>query len=204
VTSRWSRLPGTARGSSYAARFDQLAARGHDVHGEASFCARLVPVGARVLDAGCGTGRVAVRLSELGYDCSGVDLDEDMLRVAKERGPNVPWVAADLASPDLGTSLGTASYDLVVAAGNVFPFLAEGTEAAVVANLAALLRPGGLLVSGFGVEATHLPRSAAPVPLSSYDAWCTDAGLTLDARYANWDGDAYTGGGYAVSVHRRA
>ena len=74
MTSRWSRLPGAARGSSYAARFDQLAARGHDVHGEASFCARLVPDGARVLDAGCGTGRVAVRLSELGYECTGVDL----------------------------------------------------------------------------------------------------------------------------------
>jgi SAM-dependent methyltransferase len=203
VTSRWSRLPGTARGSSYAARFDQLAARGHDVHGEASFCAGLAPVGARVLDAGCGTGRVALRLSELGYDSTGVDLDEDMLRVAKERGPHVPWVAADLASPDLTTTLGTASFDLVVAAGNVFPFLAEGTEAPVVANLAALLRPDGLLVAGFGLDHTHLPRSAAAVPLSSYDAWCADVGLRLDVRYATWDGDAYAGGGYAVSVHRR-
>jgi SAM-dependent methyltransferase len=204
VTSRWSRLPGTARGSSYAARFDQLAAKGHDVHGEASFCARLVPAGARVLDAGCGTGRVALRLSELGYDCTGVDLDEDMLRVAKERGPQVPWLAADLATPDLATTLGGASYDLVVAAGNVFPFLAEGTEASVVANLAALLRAGGLLVAGFGLDGTHLPRSAAPVPLASYDAWCADAGLSLETRYATWDGDPYTGGGYAVSVHRLA
>jgi SAM-dependent methyltransferase len=202
VTSRWSRLPGTARGSSYAARFDQLAAKGHDVHGEASFCARLVPAGARVLDAGCGTGRVALRLSELGYDCTGVDLDEEMLRVAKERGPQVPWLAADLAAPDLATTLGGASYDLVVAAGNVFPFLAEGTEASVVANLAALLRAGGLLVAGFGLDRTHLPRSAAPVALSHYDAWCADAGLSLETRYATWDGDAYTGGGYAVSVHR--
>ena len=203
MTSRWSRLPGTVRGSSYAARFDQLAAKGQDIHGEASFCARLVPDGARVLDAGCGTGRVALRLSELGYDCTGVDLDEDMLRVAKERGPHVPWVAADLAAADLTTALGTASFDLVVAAGNVFPFLAERTEASVVSNLAALLRPGGLLVAGFGLDHAHLPRSAAQVPLSSYDAWCADAGLILDARYATWDGDPYTGGGYAVSMHRR-
>lgn len=204
MTSRWSRLPGTARGSSYAARFDHLAARGHDVHGEASFCARLVPIGARVLDAGCGTGRVALRLSELGYNCTGVDLDEDMLRVAKERGSHVPWVAADLASPDLPTLLGTASYDLVVAAGNVFPFLAEGTEAPVLSNLAAVLRPDGLLVAGFGLDHTHLPRSAAAVPLASYDAWCAAAGLILQARYATWDGDPYAGGGYAVSVHRPA
>src|SRR6478752_1519362 len=123
MNSRWSRSPGAARGSSYAARFDQLAASGHDVHGEATFCAGLIPPGSRVLDAGCGTGRVAMRLAELGYDCTGVDLDEHMLQVAKERGPQLPWVAADLASPDLPTLLGNASFDLVVAAGNVFPFL---------------------------------------------------------------------------------
>lgn len=203
MTSRWSRLPGTARGSSYAAQFDQLAAKGHDVHGEASFCARLLPDGGRVLDAGCGTGRVALRLWELGYDCAGVDLDEDMLRVAKERGPHLPWIAADLAAPDWATTLGAASYDLVVAAGNVFPFLADGTETSVLANLAKLLRPGGLLIAGFGLDHTHLPKSAAPVPLASYDAWCASAGLTLDARYATWDSDSYAGGGYAVSVHHR-
>lgn len=203
MTSRWSQASDTARGSSYAARFDQLAASGHDVHGEASFCARLVPVGSRILDAGCGTGRVALRLAELGYDCTGVDLDQDMLRVARERGPDLPWIAADLASPDLTTILGATSYHLVVAAGNVIPFLAEGTEASAVTNLAALVRPAGLLVAGFGLDDSHLPRSAAAIPLSSYDAWCTDAGLTLEARYATWDGDPYTGGGYAVSVHRK-
>ena len=205
MTSRWSREPGAARGSSYAARFDQLAADGHDVHGEASLCARFVPAsGHQILDAGCGTGRVALRLSELGYDCTGVDLDEDMLRVAMERGPQLPWIAADLASAELPTLLGAANYDLVVAAGNVFPFLREGTEASVVSNLAAALRPDGWLIAGFGLDGVHLPRSAAQVPLSSYDAWCADAGLTLEERYATWDGEPYSGGGYAVSVHRRA
>jgi SAM-dependent methyltransferase len=202
--SRWSRVAAESRGSSYAARFDRLAASGHDVHGEASFCAGLVPVGSRILDAGCGTGRVELRLAELGYDCTGVDLDADMLQVAKDRGPDLPWLTADLASPDLPVVLGSASYHLVVAAGNVFPFLAEGTEPRVLANLAALLREGGLLVAGFGLDGRHLPRAAATVPLSSYDTWCADAGLVLQARYATWEGDPYEGGGYAVSVHQRA
>jgi 2-polyprenyl-3-methyl-5-hydroxy-6-metoxy-1,4-benzoquinol methylase len=202
VSSRWSRTPETGRGSSYAARFDRLAASGQDVHGEATFCAGLVPPGSRILDAGCGTGRVALRLAEIGYDCTGVDLDEDMLQVAKERGPHLPWVAADLASGELPTLLGNAEFDLVVAAGNVFPFLAEGTEPVVVANLAALLRPGGLLVAGFGLDARHLPATAAQIALPSYDALCADAGLILQARYATWGADPYEGGGYAVSVHR--
>ena len=202
MTSRWSAATGAARGASYAARFDQLAAAGHDVHGEASLCASLVPPGSRVLDAGCGTGRVALRLLELGYDCTGVDLDEHMLAVARERAPDRRWITADLSSPALAERLGRGAFDLVVAAGNVVPLVAEGTEAAVVANLAAVLAPGGRLVAGFGLDAAHLPSGAALVDLAEYDEWCAAAGLEREARYATWEREAYTGGGYAVNVHR--
>jgi SAM-dependent methyltransferase len=196
--SRWSMAADAARGSRYAARFAELAASGADVHGEARLCASLVPVGARVLDAGCGTGRVAVRLAELGYDCVGVDLDPAMLAEARRAAPGVPWVQADLASFDL-----RREFDLVVTAGNVIPFVAAGTEAAVVARLAAHLRPGGLLVSGFGLDARHLPPAGAPVDLAEFDGWCTVAGLERQARFATWDGAPYDDGGYAVSVFRR-
>ena len=60
---KWAETAGADRGSRYAARFERLAAQGHDVHGEADFCAALITPGARVLDAGCGTGRVAIRLA---------------------------------------------------------------------------------------------------------------------------------------------
>src|SRR5687768_2177284 len=96
--SRWSELTGGAEGRAYAARFDALAAGGVDIHGEATFCERLRPPPARILDAGCGTGRVAIRLAERGYDCVGVDLDASMLEVARERAPHVPWLLGDLAS----------------------------------------------------------------------------------------------------------
>ena len=125
-------------------------ARGHggaDVHGEAALCAALVPVGSRILDAGCGTGRVAIRLAELGYDCTGTDLDPSMLAVARERAPQLRWVEADLSTLDLLAG-GDPAYDLVVLAGNVVPLAAAGTEPAVVARVAAHLRPGGLLVAG--------------------------------------------------------
>jgi hypothetical protein len=92
---------------------------------------------------------------------------------------------------------------MVVAAGNVIPLLAPGTEPRAVAGLAALLRPGGLLVSGFGLDAAHLPLASATVALADYDAWCEASGLISKQRLATWDGAAYDGGGYAVSVHRR-
>ncbi|MBW5252636.1 class I SAM-dependent methyltransferase [Streptomyces poriferorum] len=200
--SRWSDLAGKASGEDYDARFAALARSGKNVHGEARFCAALVPVGARVLDAGCGTGRVMIRLAELGYDCVGVDLDASMLAVARKQAPGLPWFQVDLAGfePD---SLGIAGgFDLVVAAGNIFPLLAPGTEGAVVERLSAALRPGGLLVAGFGLDEAHLPVPPG-LTLSDYDDWCAAAGLNLVDRFATWDADPYAGGGYAVSVHRR-
>ena len=202
VMSRWEELTGGTSGEDYAARFAALARSGKDMHGEARFCAALVPAGARVLDAGCGTGRVMIRLAELGYDCVGVDRDASMLAVARKEAPALPWVQADLAEFDAAALGIAADFDLVVAAGNIFPLLAAGTEAAVVRRLAVALRPGGVLVAGFGLDEAHLPVPPG-ITLPEYDACCSAAGLTLVDRFATWDADPYEGGGYAVSVHRR-
>ncbi|MDT0304988.1 class I SAM-dependent methyltransferase [Streptomonospora wellingtoniae] len=199
--NRWSDLTGGEAGERYAARFAALADSGADVHGEAHFCAERLGPGSRVLDAGCGTGRVAIRLAELGHCCTGVDADASMLAQARRRAPAMTWREADLVDvAELGLEPG---FDMALAAGNVVPLLAPGTEPAVVSALASLLRPGGLLVAGFGLDADHLPLDEATVTSARYDAWCADAGLEPVSRHSTWDGDAYTGGGYAVSVHRR-
>jgi 2-polyprenyl-3-methyl-5-hydroxy-6-metoxy-1,4-benzoquinol methylase len=202
LVTRWSDATRGGTGRDYAARFDALAAAGSDVHGEAALCAALVPPGSRVLDAGCGTGRVAIRLAELGYDCTGADLDASMLEVARERAPGLTWVQADLTSLDL-LGGGQPAYDLVVLAGNVIPLVAAGTEEVVIGRLAAHVVAGGLLVAGFGLDRAHLPAAGALVDLTDYDAWCTAAGLEPVRRLATWEGTPYDGGGYAVSIHRR-
>jgi SAM-dependent methyltransferase len=202
VMSRWEELTGGTSGQDYAARFAALAGSGRDMHGEARFCAALVPAGARVLDAGCGTGRVMIRLAEQGYDCVGVDLDASMLAVAQREAPGLPWFQVDLTGFDPALLGIAADFDLVVAAGNVFPLLAAGTEATVVERLAAALRPGGLIVAGFGLDEAHLPVPPSTT-LPKYDDCCAAAGLTLVDRFATWDAAPYDGGGYAVSVHRR-
>ncbi|MBB5936473.1 class I SAM-dependent methyltransferase [Streptomyces zagrosensis] len=199
--SRWEELTGGTSGEDYAARFAALAGSGKDMHGEARFCAALVPPGARVLDAGCGTGRVMIRLAELGYDCVGIDLDASMLAVARGQAPELPWLQADLSEFDPAGLGVAANFDLVVAAGNIFPLLAPGTEATVISRLAAALRPGGLMAAGFGLDEAHLPVPPS-ITLAQYDAYCTAAGLTLVNRFATWDAHPYDGSGYAVSVHR--
>jgi SAM-dependent methyltransferase len=210
--TRWAELAGSAPGAEYAARFARLAASGQDVHGEAAFCAELLPAPALVLDAGCGTGRVAIRLAELGYRTVGVDVDSSMLAEARRARPDLPWLAADLAAlPGFSRLLelagsdpaaDAAGFDLAVAAGNVIPLLAPGSLDATVQRLAAVLAPGGLLVAGFGLDPAHLPAGCPVTPAADYQAACANAGLAEVSRHGGWDG-ADESGGYLVSVHSK-
>jgi SAM-dependent methyltransferase len=192
-------------GADYAARFAALAESGVDLHGEARFCASLVPTGARILDAGCGTGRVAVELTRRGYECVGVDVDASMLAEARRAAPDGTWIRSDLADLDLRAEGLTEPFDLVVCAGNVVPLVSAGAGARTVLRMAQQLRPGGLLVAGFGLDRAHLPRQAAVVPIDDYDQWCVAAGLSPQVRFATWDADPWNPDcGYAVSVSRAA
>ncbi len=172
----------------YAQRFADLEASGVNVHGEVDFVMSYGPPS--VLDAGCGTGRVAVELARRGVDVWGVDRDRAMLAVARRDAPHVRWVDGDLADPSL--DLGRR-FALVVAAGNVMIFVAPGTEGAAVQTMARHLEPGGLLVAGF-----QLHRLSP----DAYDVLAAAAGLAFVDRFATWDRQPFTGGDYAVSVHQ--
>lgn len=200
--SRWQELTGGTSGVDYAARCARLAASGADLHGEASFCAALLPPGARVLDGGCGTGRVTIRLAEQGFDVVGLDVDASMLAVAREQAPGLDWVLADLGE-SARVLRGQPPFDLVVLAGNVVPLVAEGSLPDVVDSLVDVLAPDGTLVAGFGLDARHLPRGCPVTPLHEYDAALASHGLTVADRFATWDGRPYDAtAGYAVTVAR--
>jgi SAM-dependent methyltransferase len=175
-------------GEDYQRRFDRLADKGVDVHGEANFVRGYHP--ATVLDAGCGTGRVAIELARHGIEVVGVDIDPSMLTSARRRAPEIRWHESDLAALELGRT-----FDVVVLAGNVPLFTAAGTEPALVAGVARHVAPGGVLIGGFSLDRGYTA--------AAYDTHCEAAGLTLTERYATWSRDPFTGGGYAVSVHSR-
>jgi len=187
MSTRWQEEGGGR--ASYDDAWRRLEAGGHDPHGEADLLVSFGP--ASVFDAGCGTGRVAIELARRGIDVVGVDLDPVMLGQAKVKAPGLTWVHADLTSVDLGRT-----FDAVVMAGNVILFVASGTEARVIANLADHLAPGGLLVAGFQL-------TSGGYCIDRYDADATAAGLVLSHRWATWERQPWRPGGtYAVSAHR--
>ncbi|MEO6570166.1 MAG: class I SAM-dependent methyltransferase [Ilumatobacteraceae bacterium] len=166
-----------------------MAAAGQSIHGEADFIGRYEPDS--VLDAGCGTGRVAIELAARGVDVVGVDLDRAMLDEARAKAPDSTWVDGDLLTVDLGRV-----FDVVALPGNVMIFVAPGTEAAVVANVARHVARHGVLIAGF-----QLGRGYT---VDQYDADVAAAGLVFESRFSTWQGDPWdVDADYAVSVHRR-
>jgi SAM-dependent methyltransferase len=186
--NRWlnSRAEG---GKVYDSRFEELQKSGVDVHGEASFVMEYRPN--TVLDAGCGTGRVAIELARRGCRVVGLDIDPLMLNRAKEKAPELDWRSGDLAVAQLNRQ-----FELIVMAGNVMIFVAPGTEGEVVLNMSRHLLPGGKLVAGF-----QLGRGLS---LQEYNRACAEAGLKLLEHYAAWDRKEYlAGGNYVVAVHQK-
>lgn len=189
--SRWTDRDDVPRGADYDQRFEALAASGADVHGEASLVAELSP-GPRILDAGCGTGRVAIELARRGFEVSSLDIDAAMLASVRAKAPELTWIEGDLATTDAG-----GPFDLVVLAGNVLIFVAPGTEAQVVERCSSAVRTGGLMVAGFQVR----PDGYGPEQL---DRDAAAAGLELRDRWSTWDRAPWSpDDSYQVSVHQR-
>ncbi|MEM9973034.1 MAG: class I SAM-dependent methyltransferase [Pseudomonadota bacterium] len=94
-----------------------------------------------VLDLGCGTGALAVELSEFVPRVVGADPAAAMLNVARARpdGDRVAWVEGDGRTLDLDET-----FDLIVMTGHAFQcLLSDADQDAILATMARHLAPGG-------------------------------------------------------------
>ena len=191
VRPRWFTDTKPGHSQWYVERFRALASEGADLEGEARLVDAMVDRGSRILDAGCGTGRLSGALHHRGHDVVGVDADPELVAAAQADHPGPTYVVADRSELELDGE----PFDLVVSAGNVMVFLAPGTEGAVIERLRDHTRPGGRLVIGFRRE-QHYPYAQFNVDLRT-------AGLSLEHRFATWGLDPFTPeSDFAVNVLR--
>lgn len=182
----------------YIRRFRDLAARGDDIVGEARLVDAMVGRGARVLDAGCGPGRVGGHLHAVGHDVVGVDVDPALIAAAEADHPGPTWLTGNLADlPDVLAAAGRAEpFDIVVCAGNVVTFLAPSTRLDVLRGFEAALALDGRVVVGFGAGRGY-----------GFDEFLDDArtvGLVVDQLLSSWDVRPFTDtSGFLVAILRR-
>jgi SAM-dependent methyltransferase len=115
-----------------------------------------------LLDLGCGTGAYAVALSERGWNVTGVDLSEDMLRRARERGVSVVLADATVlpfpdASFDAAISIFTHSDfdDFPTALREVTRVLKENAPFVYIGVHPCFVGPHSLYVQAVGVPQLH-------------------------------------------------
>ena len=153
----------------------------------------LAASGGAVLELGCGTGRVALRLASLGSEVWAVDVDPSLISAlraqAAARGVAVRTACADVCSLDLGRE-----FELILAPMQLVQML--GSTAArrtALERVAGHLPPGGSLAASIVETASASPagpRAALP-DVRELEGWV----------YSSLPVASLTGGG-ALEIHR--
>lgn len=163
----------------YIERFRAMQRAGQDLAGEARLVDAMAPRQARILDAGCGPGRVGGYLSKAGHRVVGVDVDPALIEAAENDHPGPQWLVGDLAELDLPARGITEPFDIIVSAGNVMTFLAPSTRVRVLTRLRAHLADDGRAVIGFGASREY--------EFGQFLDDAATAGFAPDLLLSTWD-----------------
>ncbi|MCZ4553595.1 class I SAM-dependent methyltransferase [Gordonia rubripertincta] len=197
--SQWEEITAAdpEHSTRYVERFREMAARGQDIVGEARMVDAMMSRGGRVLDAGCGPGRLGGHLHAAGHTVVGVDIDPVLIAAAQQDYPGPTWQVGDLAELDLPARGIAASFEVIVCAGNVMAFVAPSTRQAVLAGFARHLAPTGRVVVGFG--------SGRGYEFTEFFDDAATSGLSIDHRFSTWDLRPFTNSSdFVVAVFSRA
>jgi len=144
--------------------------------------------GGRLLDVGCGTGKIARFAHDRGVEAVGVDISPVAVEQARAISPGVGFdvmSALALEYPD-GSFDGVSSFFSII-------HLARRDAQLAVAEMARVLKPGGhLLLTAYAGEGVieYRKQSGSPIDVDStlftideLSAWCSSAGLpVVEAR----------------------
>lgn len=203
--SEWERIVAQNPDHSrwYIQRFRDLASAGDDIVGEARLVDAMVSRRSRILDAGCGPGRVGGYLHSVGHEVVGVDVDPTLIAAAQQDCPGPQWLVGNLAELDLADgrhdgdpAQAAPGFDAIVCAGNVVTFIAASTRQDVLRGFERHLRVDGRAIVGFGAGRGY-----------SFEDFFADVdavGLTTDLLLSTWDLRPFTPtSDFLVAILRR-
>ncbi len=130
----------------------------------------------RVLELGCGTGRLTVAIAQNGIDIVGADLSDSMLEAARRKvrlaSVEVPFVRADMSDLDLDEQFAT----ILIPGNSLLHLLTNEELKQCLAGVRRHLAPGGRLI--FDISKWDMSRYARD-PGQRYPAF-TQGEITVD------------------------
>ena len=107
---------------------------------------KLLPKNAKVLDAGCGAGVPYVRfLVESGFDVTGIDFAESMLRLAARNVPEAEFIKQDM----IRLGFQNNSFDGITASYSII-HVPKGKHSSLFQSFHRILKPNGVMLLSAG------------------------------------------------------
>ncbi|KAL3492144.1 S-adenosyl-L-methionine-dependent methyltransferase [Aspergillus germanicus] len=133
-----------------------------------------------ILDLGGGTGRYALKLAELGYSVSLVDISDQELHIARELAAKANTKLTAVIQGDARDVRSNPAiyqeekYDIVLCQGPLYHLLEQNERRDMLSTCSAVLKPGGILIAAFVLQYGHLRDIAQRDPrrlLTDYDSF---------------------------------
>ena len=127
-----------------------------------------LPMGAEVLELGCGSGMPTTRQLAEWFTVTGVDFSARQIALAQQNVPMAKYVSADMTDLDFPAD----SFDAVAAFYSII-HVPRQEQAELQCKIASWLRPGGLLVATMGAHSSEADFNedwlGTPMYWSSFD-----------------------------------
>lgn len=138
--------------SELGIKYDKIAQWWHDQHVQSSYgvsqferAVAFTSSGGKALDVGCGAGgRFVDILQDRGFSVTGLDVSQEMVKLASSNHPEHTFMHQDICSWET-----EEKFDFIVAWDSIF-HLPFGMQRPVVSKLCRLLATSGVLIYTFG------------------------------------------------------
>jgi tRNA A-37 threonylcarbamoyl transferase component Bud32/SAM-dependent methyltransferase len=146
---------------------------------EAKLVDLMIRPGSRVLEAGCGSGRLGAALAALGHHVVGIDVDSAAIGSAKTNAPEARWLELDLRELTMEALGESVPFDAITWIASGILAIAPEDRSEVFRRLALCCSPRGRIVVEY--------RSDAGYSCQQFRDDFLAAGLIPDVGFSGWD-----------------